>query len=202
MEPFTSHTGKAAPLLKANVDTDQIIPKQFLKRLTKTGYEDGLFYDWRFKEDGKTLNPDFVLNKPQFKNASILIAGENFGGGSSREHAVWALKDYGFKTVIAPEFADIFHNNSTKNGLLLITLPVEEVEELAYQAEKGLTLTIDLPNQTVKTPNKTISFQIDENTKHKILTGEDEIASTLKHANEIEAFEAEHKKKEPWVFGR
>jgi len=191
MNKFTKHTGKTAPLYQPNIDTDQIIPKQFLKRIERTGYGEFLFYDWRFNSDG-SANGNFVLNNPKYKDASVLLAGANFGCGSSREHAPWSLTDYGFHVVIAPSFADIFHNNSLKNGLLPVRLSEEKVAELV---EKSLTaenfeLTIDLENQTVSdNQGFQASFEIDQFRKYCMLNGLDDIGLTLQNAARISEYE-------------
>lgn len=195
MKPFTKLKGIAAPLNRQNVDTDQIIPKQFLKRVGRTGYEDALFFDWRFLDDGKTPNPDFELNAARYEGASILVAGANFGCGSSREHAPWALDNYGFRCIIAPSFADIFYNNCFNNGMLPIVLPAATVDELiaAIEAQPGYELTIDLPNQTVtKLDGEAIPFEIDGFLKERLLNGWDQIGLTLRHEDKIAAFEAAH----------
>ncbi len=194
MQPFKSFTGLAAPLDRANVDTDQIIPKQFLKAVVRSGLGKGLFFDWRFKPDGAE-NPDFVLNKPRYRNASILVARQNFGSGSSREHAVWALMDFGIKAVIAPSFADIFRNNSMKNGLLPIILKPEEVEALlrAISKYEAYQLKVDLEGQTVTDDfGWAARFEIDPFQKKCLLEGLDDIALTLVHEKEITAYEAKH----------
>jgi 3-isopropylmalate/(R)-2-methylmalate dehydratase small subunit len=191
MERFTHETGLVAPLDRVDVDTDQIIPKQFLKSIARTGFEAGLFFDWRFEPDGSP-NPEFVLNKPEYQGASILVSGRNFGSGSSREHAPWALQQYGFKAVIAPSFADIFRNNCYQNGLLPVLLPENIVRRLLDQAEQepGFRLTIDLENQTVADERDTLaSFDIDPAVKHRLLNGLDDIGLTLQHADDIAAFE-------------
>jgi 3-isopropylmalate/(R)-2-methylmalate dehydratase small subunit len=191
MESFTKHTGLVAPLDRVDVDTDQIIPKQFLKSIARTGFEKGLFFDWRFLPDGSP-NPEFVLNKPQYQGASILVAGRNFGSGSSREHAPWALQQYGFRTVIAPSFADIFRNNCYQNGLLPVVLPEPQVRKLIERAntEPGFKLTIDLENQSVADERDSLAaFEIDPFVKHRLLNGLDDIGLTLQHASDIEAFE-------------
>src|SRR5262252_2814539 len=191
MEPVTRHTGLVAPLDRVDVDTDQIIPKQFLKSISRTGFDAGLFYDWRLRPDG-TPNPDFVLNKPQFQGASILVSGRNFGSGSSREHAPWALQQYGFRAVIAPSFGDIFRNNCYQNGLLPVALPENLVRQLLDRAEDeaGYTVTIDLEHQTVADARDTLAnFDIDPNVKHRLLNGFDDIGLTLQHVDDIEAFE-------------
>ena len=192
MQNFTVHQGVVATLDRANVDTDQIIPKQFLKRIERTGFGQFLFFDWRFLEDGETENPDFELNRINVKGASILLTRQNFGSGSSREHAVWALDDYGFRAVIAPSFADIFFNNCFKNGVLPIALSEEDVEELFQRAEKGnpYQLTVDLENQVI-TDGQGFerSFEVDESRRHNMLHSLDDIAQTLLHEEKITAFE-------------
>jgi 3-isopropylmalate/(R)-2-methylmalate dehydratase small subunit len=191
MTPFTTHTGLVAPMDRANVDTDQIIPKQFLKRIERTGYGPFLFYDWRYLDDGKTPNPNFELNRPEVQGASILLARRNFGCGSSREHAVWAIENYGFRVVIAPSFADIFYNNCFKNGVLPIRLDEATVDELFRRASKpGYTLTVDL-NQCRITGDQGLSltFDIDASRRHNLLHGLDDIALTLQHAEKIAAYE-------------
>jgi 3-isopropylmalate/(R)-2-methylmalate dehydratase small subunit len=191
MDPFTRHTGLVVPLDRVDVDTDQIIPKQFLKSIARTGFEAGLFFDWRFEPDGKP-NPEFVLNKPQYNGASVLVSGRNFGSGSSREHAPWALQQYGFRAVIAPSFGDIFRNNCYQNGLLPVALPENIVRQLLERAqnEPGYRLSIDLENQTVADERDTLaSFDIDPAVKHRLLNGLDDIGMTLQHAPEIAAFE-------------
>jgi 3-isopropylmalate/(R)-2-methylmalate dehydratase small subunit len=187
MQPFTKLTGIAAPLDRANVDTDQIIPKQFLKRIERTGFGQFLFYDWRITPD-----PAFELNDPRLQGASILVAARNFGSGSSREHAPWALDDYGFRCVIAPSFADIFFNNCFQNGLLPIVLSEEQVAGLMeyLQSNLGAQLTVDLPNQTISGEGiETISFEIDPHRKHRLVNGLDDIGSTLQHEADITTFE-------------
>jgi 3-isopropylmalate/(R)-2-methylmalate dehydratase small subunit len=191
MDPFTRHTGLVAPLDRVDVDTDQIIPKQFLKSIARTGFEAGLFYDWRNLPDG-TPNPDFVLNKPEYRGASVLVSGRNFGSGSSREHAPWALQQYGFHAVIAPSFGDIFCGNCYQNGLLPVALPENIVRQLLDRAETepGYQLTIDLENQTVADERDTLaSFDIDPAVKHRLLNGLDDIGLTLQHADAIAVFE-------------
>ncbi|APV51617.1 3-isopropylmalate dehydratase small subunit [Betaproteobacteria bacterium GR16-43] len=211
MEKFTVHTGLVVPLDRANVDTDAIIPKQFLKSIKKTGFGENLFDAWRFLDVGepgkdprtRKPNPDFVLNYPQYKGATILIARRNFGCGSSREHAPWALQQYGFKAVIAPSFADIFFTNSFKNGFLPIVLTELEVDHLFNEAaaHPGYKLTIDLAAKSVVTPSgKTMSFEIDDTRRQNLLNGLDEIGITLKHADEIKAYEEKRKRSEPWIF--
>ena len=191
MEAFKEHVGLAAPLNRLNVDTDQIIPKQFLKRIERTGFGQFLFYDWRFLDDGDP-NPDFVLNDPRYQEASILVAGANFGCGSSREHAPWALQQYGFKAVIAPSFADIFRNNCYKNGLLPIALPDDVTAALTDQIEvqEGYRLMIDLEAQQVVQPDGTAhSFEIGDFEKYCLLNGLDEVGWTLQFDEQISAYE-------------
>lgn len=194
MQPFTAHTGLVIPLQRENVDTDQIIPKQFLKRIERTGYQDFLFNDWRYDRAGKP-NPDFILNAPQYKGATILVAGKNFGCGSSREHAVWALRDYGFRVIIAPTFADIFTTNSAKNGLLLVTLNPAEVSDLMLRAQAGnFKLSVNLEDCTVCSEDGFFSrFGIDPFTRTSLLSGLDEIGMTLQHEDEIAAYEQRRK---------
>lgn len=179
---------------RANVDTDQIIPKQFLKRIERTGFGQFLFYDWRFLEDGKTPNLAFELNKPEVKGASILLAQRNFGCGSSREHAPWALEDYGFRVIIAPSFADIFYNNCFKNGMLPIRFDEDTVADLFRRAaELGYTLTVDLENRMITDESGLeLSFEVDEFRRHCLLNGLDDIGLTLKHEDKITAFEKAH----------
>ncbi|TCT08370.1 3-isopropylmalate dehydratase small subunit [Tepidamorphus gemmatus] len=201
MEKFTSLTGVAAPLPVINVDTDMIIPKQFLKTIKRTGLGKGLFYEQRFDEKGNE-NPDFVLNKPAYRNAKILIAGENFGCGSSREHAPWALSDFGIRCVIAPSFGDIFYNNAFKNGMLLIRLPQEDIDRLMDDASRGAnaTITVDLESQTITGPDGgTIHFDIDPFKKHCLLNGLDDIGLTLEKVDSIAAFEARVTEQRPWL---
>ena len=192
MTPFCSHTGIVVPIDRSNVDTDQIIPKQFLKRIERTGFGEFLFYDWRFRPNGKP-DPSFVLNEQRYAGASILIAGKNFGCGSSREHAPWALSDYGFRTIIAPSFADIFANNCLKNGLLPVTLPEEKVAILTKRtkATAQYQLTVNLQNQTVADDSGFIaSFLIDAFQRQCLLEGLDDIDLTLRHDSEIAAYES------------
>ncbi len=192
MEALRQHLGQVTPLDRPNVDTDQIIPKQFLKSISRTGFEAGLFYDWRFLPDGSP-NADFVLNKPEYRDATVLVSGRNFGSGSSREHAPWALQQYGFKAVIAPSFADIFRNNCHQNGLLPVVLPENIVRQLLDRAssEAGYSVTIDLENQTVSDARDTLAqFDIDPAVKHRLLNGLDDIGLSLQHASDIAAFEA------------
>lgn len=192
MDKFTTLNGVVAPLDAMNVDTDQIIPKQFLKRIGRTGYEDALFFDWRFKEDGSP-NPDFEMNAPRYRGATILLARDNFGCGSSREHAPWALHDYGIRCIIAPSYADIFYNNCFNNGMLPIKLANDKVERLFQEirAAETYSLAIDLPAQTVTTPGgEKIVFEIDAFLKERLLNGWDQIGLTLRHEEKIGAYEA------------
>lgn len=200
MKPFTQLTGTAAPLPIANIDTDQIIPKQFLKTVSREGLAKGLFFDLKTKSDGSP-DPDFVLNKPAYAKASILIAKENFGCGSSREHAPWALLDQGLSCVIAPSFADIFYNNCFKNGLLPVVLPREAVDQLLQQAGgPNHIFTIDLAGQTVTAPDgKVHRFDIDQGRKASLLAGLDDIGESLRHAGDIKAFEEKRKLAQPWL---
>jgi 3-isopropylmalate/(R)-2-methylmalate dehydratase small subunit len=211
MQAFTQHTGLVAPLDRANVDTDQIIPKQFLKSIKRTGFGPNLFDEWRYLDVGqpgqdnskRPLNPEFVLNQPRYQGTSILLARENFGCGSSREHAPWALDGYGFRAIIAPSFADIFFNNSFKNGLLPIILSEQDVSELFAQVEstEGYILEIDLTSQVVKRPDgTTLSFEIDEFRKHCLLNGFDDIGLTLQDAEYIKTFERSYRQANPWLF--
>ncbi|CAI3787595.1 3-isopropylmalate dehydratase small subunit 1 [Pseudomonas sp. MM227] len=211
MKAFTRHTGLVAPLDRANVDTDQIIPKQFLKSIKRTGFGPNLFDEWRYLDVGqpyqdnskRPLNKDFVLNHQRYQGASVLLARENFGCGSSREHAPWALDEYGFRAVIAPSYADIFFNNSFKNGLLPIILSDEQVDELFQEVEAapGYQLTVDLATQSVTSPSgKVYSFEIDEFRKHCLLNGLDDIGLTLQDGEAIATFEAKHRASQPWLF--
>ncbi|AIC99142.1 MULTISPECIES: 3-isopropylmalate dehydratase small subunit [Bacillus] len=192
MEPLKSHTGKAAVLNRINVDTDQIIPKQFLKRIERTGYGRFAFFDWRYDANGEP-NPEFELNQPVYQGASILIAGENFGCGSSREHAPWALDDYGFKIIIAPSFADIFHQNCFKNGMLPIRMPYDNWKQLVGQYEnKSLQMTVDLEKQLIHdSEGNQISFEVDSHWKEMLINGYDEISLTLLLEDEIKQFESQ-----------
>jgi 3-isopropylmalate/(R)-2-methylmalate dehydratase small subunit len=195
MEPFTKLYGTVAPLDRVNVDTDQIIPAVFLKRIERTGYEDFLFFTWRYLEDGSP-NPDFVLNVPSYKNASILVSLRNFGSGSSREHAPWALHDYGIRCIIAPSFADIFYNNCYQNGLLPVTLPEATVRQIIdkAQANPGWRLSVDLVTQRIWDDNEeiSVSFQIDPFRRYALLNGLDDVGLTLQHEDKIAAYEAAH----------
>lgn len=191
MEPFTKHTGLVLPIDRVNVDTDQIVPKQFIKLQTKQGFARTLFYDWRYLP-GEKPNPEFILNRPRYKGASVMLARANFGCGSSREHAPWAIADYGFRVLIAPSFADIFYNNCFKNGILPITLPEAQVDELFKRAEKqeGYSLTADLPSQTISdTSGLNYKFEIDEFRKRVLIEGLDDIGLTLTHEVNITAYE-------------
>jgi 3-isopropylmalate/(R)-2-methylmalate dehydratase small subunit len=211
MDKFTVHTGLVAPLDRENVDTDSIIPKQFLKSIKRTGFGPHLFDAWRYLDVGepgmdlsrRKPNPDFVLNNPRYQGASILLARKNFGCGSSREHAPWALQQYGFKAIVAPSFADIFYNNCFKNGLLPIVLLDFQVDHLFQEvaAHPGFTLTIDLPAQTVTAPGgKPMHFDVDPGRKEAMVNGWDEIGLTLRHADDIKAYEERRKRTEPWIF--
>ncbi|WP_320152124.1 3-isopropylmalate dehydratase small subunit [uncultured Tolumonas sp.] len=193
MQEFKQHTGLAVPLDSANVDTDQIIPKQFLQRVSKLGFGQNLFHDWRFLDDAGTQpNPEFVLNFPRYQGASILLARENFGNGSSREHAPWALADYGLKAVIAPSFADIFYGNSLNNGLLVVRLKDDEVDALfkLVEANEGQTITVDLEAKEVRAADYCFKFEIDDFRRYCIMNGLDNIGLTLQHADAIDAYEA------------
>jgi 3-isopropylmalate/(R)-2-methylmalate dehydratase small subunit len=201
MEKFTTLTGVAAPLPMINVDTDKIIPKQHLKTVERTGLGKALFEELRYLEDGKE-HPDFVLNQPAYRQAKILVAGENFGCGSSREHAPWALMDFGIRCVIAPSFADIFYNNSFKNGMLLIKLPPQLVNELMEDAKKGANarLSVDLAEQTITRPDgEKIRFELDPHLKHCLLNGLDDIGLTLQKETKIASFEVKHRLSQPWL---
>ena len=211
MEKFIRKEGLVAPLDRANVDTDAIIPKQFLKSIERTGFGPNLFDEWRYLDHGepgmdnskRPLNPDFVLNQERYRGATVLLARENFGCGSSREHAPWALLQYGFQAVIAPSFADIFYNNSLKNGLLLIKLDPKIVDRIFREvhAAPGYRVAVDLEAQTVTTPGgESFAFDIDPFTKHSLLNGLDEIGLTLQHADKIRTFESQHRQRQPWLF--
>jgi 3-isopropylmalate/(R)-2-methylmalate dehydratase small subunit len=211
MKAFTTVVGVVAPLDRANVDTDQIIPKQFLKSIRRTGFGDNLFDAWRYRDEGamgrtpneRVIERDFVLNQARYQGASILLARENFGCGSSREHAVWALEEYGFRAVIAPSFADIFFNNCFKNGVLPIVLKEEIVDDIfrAVAQWPGYALTIDLPAQQVRTPDgRAFAFGIDAHRKHCLMHGLDDIGLTLEHAEAIRSFEVRHRSAQPWLF--
>jgi 3-isopropylmalate/(R)-2-methylmalate dehydratase small subunit len=203
MQAFTTLTGIAAPLPKANVDTDQIIPARFLKSIERTGFGKNLFANFRYNPDG-TENPDFVLNQEPYRRAEVLVAFENFGCGSSREHAPWALLDFGIRCVIAPDFADIFHNNSFKNGVLPVKLPREVCAQLMDDAKMGgnARITVDLERQVVVRPSgEEIPFQIDPLRRHLLLNGLDDIGQTMQHAPAIDGFEAKQKAAQPWLYG-
>ncbi len=211
MEKFTTLDAIVAPMDRPNVDTDAIIPKQFLKSIKRTGFGPNLFDEWRYLDHGepgqdcstRPLNPDFVLNQPRYQGAQILLARENFGCGSSREHAPWALLDYGFRVIIAPSFADIFYNNCFKNGILPIVLDAEIVDQLfrEVEASEGYRLKVDLEAQTITRPDGTvIPFEVDEFRKHRLLNGLDDIGLTLQHADEIRAYEERRKQEAPWLF--
>ncbi|HUF86025.1 MAG TPA: 3-isopropylmalate dehydratase small subunit [Thermohalobaculum sp.] len=201
MEKFTRLTGVAAPMPMINVDTDMIIPKQFLKTIKRSGLGEALFFEMRYRDDGSE-NPDFVLNKPAYRDAKILVAGPNFGCGSSREHAPWALLDFGIRCVVAPSFADIFYNNCFKNGILPIVLPEADVDKLMDDAERGAnaTVTIDLESQTITGPDGgEIRFEIEPFRRHCLLNGLDDIGLTLEKESRISAFEAAHASRFPWL---
>ena len=211
MKPFNLLHGLVAPLDRANVDTDAIIPKQFLKSIKRSGFGPNLFDEWRYLDRGepgmectnRPKNPDFVLNQARYQEASILLARENFGCGSSREHAPWALEDYGFRAIVAPSFADIFFNNCFKNGLLPIVLDTAAVDRLfrETEAQEGYRLTVDLAAQTITTPSgEVIPFEVDGERKHRLLHGLDDIALTLHFTDEIKAYEARRKAEAPWLF--
>jgi len=211
MRKFERTEGLVAPLDRANVDTDLIIPKQFLKSIKRTGFGVNLFDELRYLDEGqpgqdcsqRPLNPDFVLNQPRYQGASVLLARRNFGCGSSREHAPWALEDFGFRVVIAPSFADIFYNNAFKNGLLLITLPEEVIDRLfrEVEASEGYRLDVDLENQRVITPaGEILEFEVDAFRKHCLLEGLDDIGITLQDEDAIRAFEVKHRQARPWLF--
>ncbi|MSQ12357.1 MAG: 3-isopropylmalate dehydratase small subunit [Dehalococcoidia bacterium] len=196
MQPFRKHTGLVAPLDRVNVDTDQIVPKQFLKRIERTGYGQFLFYDWRFLPDGKTPNPGFELNNSAYQGASILVTGRNFGCGSSREHAPWALQDYGFRVVVAPSFADIFRNNCFQNGMLPVTLPEDVVRKLLTNAQTrpGYRLTVDLERNVVEDDHGlSVRFEVDAFRRDCLLNGLDDIGLMLQHQDKITAYEARRK---------
>ena len=211
MQKFTMLDGLVAPLDRANVDTDAIIPKQFLKSIKRSGFGPNLFDEWRYLDHGepgrdnskRPLNPDFVLNQPRYKGAQILLARENFGCGSSREHAPWALENYGFRAIIAPSFADIFFNNCFKNGLLPIMLPAEQVDALfkAVDNRPGYRLKIDLDRQSITAPDGTVcKFEVESFRKHCLLNGLDDIGLTLQHVDEIRSYETKRREAQPWLF--
>ena len=211
MQKFSVLNGLVVPLDRANVDTDAIIPKQFLKSIKRSGFGPNLFDEWRYLDHGepgrdnsrRPLNPDFVLNQPRYQGAQILLARENFGCGSSREHAPWALDGYGFRAIIAPSFADIFFNNCFKNGLLPIRLAAEQVDGLfkAVEANVGYKLTIDLEQQTISAPDgKVYKFEVETFRKYCLLNGLDDIGMTLQHVDEIKRYETMHRAAQPWLF--
>jgi 3-isopropylmalate/(R)-2-methylmalate dehydratase small subunit len=211
MKPFTQLKGLVAPLDRANVDTDAIIPKQFLKSIKRAGFGPNAFDEWRYLDHGepgmdnskRPLNPDFVLNQPRYKGASILLTRENFGCGSSREHAPWALEDYGFRAIIASSFADIFFNNCFKNGMLPIVLSADIIDQLFGEVSnaEGYQLDVNLAAQTVTTPNgKSYRFEVDAVRKHNLLNGLDDIGLTMQQQDKIKAFEVNHKQAQPWLF--
>jgi len=213
MQPFVRHEGIVAPLDRANVDTDQIIPKQFLKSIRRTGFGANLFDEWRYIDPGepgkdpasRVPNPDFVLNQPRYRGASILLARRNFGCGSSREHAPWAIGEYGFRAILAPSFADIFHGNCLRNGLLPVVLSEEAIDRLfaAVVAIPGYSLAIDLVEKRVRGPDGTaLAFELDEFRRQCLLEGWDEIALTLRRADRIRAFEEQHLARSPWLGAR
>ena len=213
MDKFTVVNGLVAPMDRADVDTDVIIPKQFLKSIKRTGFGPNLFDAWRYLDEGwpgkpqaeRKLNPDFVLNQPRYRGASILIARKNFGCGSSREHAAWALAEYGFRAVIAPSYADIFYENSCKNGLLPVVLAESEVDQLLHEvaAFPGFRLKVDLEKQIVATADgaKAMRFDVDPFRKYCLVNGLDEVGLTLRHADKIRAFEEQRRREQPWLFG-
>jgi len=211
MKAFTQLNGLACPLDRANVDTDAIIPKQFLKSIKRSGFGPYLFDEWRYTNYGepgmdcstRPINKDFVLNQPRYQGAQVMLARDNFGCGSSREHAPWAIEDYGFRVIIAPSFADIFFSNCYKNGILPIVAPAAIVDQLFKECEatEGYQLNVDLPSQTVTLPSgQSFTFDITPHRKHCLLNGLDEIGLTLQHADEIKAFEVKHKAAQPWLF--
>jgi 3-isopropylmalate/(R)-2-methylmalate dehydratase small subunit len=211
MKAFTQLNGLACPIDRANIDTDAIIPKQFLKSIKRSGFGPYLFDEWRYKDHGepgmdcanRPLNEGFVLNQPRYKGAQIMLARENFGCGSSREHAPWAIEDYGFRVIIAASFADIFFNNCYKNGMLPIVASHTMMDKLFKECQEtvGYSLNVDLPSQTVTLPSgESFGFEINATSKHNLLNGLDEIGLTLQHADEIKAFEAKHKASQPWLF--
>ncbi len=211
MEKFETFTGVVCPLDRSNVDTDAIIPKQFLKSIKRSGFGPNLFDEWRYQDHGepgmdnsqRPLNPDFVLNDPRYAGARVLLARKNFGCGSSREHAPWALEDYGFRVILAPSFADIFFNNCFKNGLLPVVLPEEIIDGLFRQAtrEQALEIGVDLESQQLKLPDgESIAFEVDAFRKHCLLNGLDDIGLTLQHVDEIRAYEERRRREAPWLF--
>jgi 3-isopropylmalate/(R)-2-methylmalate dehydratase small subunit len=202
MQPYTKHESIAAAMNRSNVDTDQIIPKQFLKKVERSGFGIHLFHDWRYNDDGSD-NPEFELNKPTFKGAKILVVGDNFGCGSSREHAPWAIADYGFNTIISTSYADIFFNNCFKNGILPIKVEKNVLDALMAEinANEGIRFGVDLENQQVTTPaGNNFSFDIDPFRKGNLLSGLDDIGLTLQHVDQIDAYEQRHKQNFPWLW--
>ncbi|WP_150045975.1 MULTISPECIES: 3-isopropylmalate dehydratase small subunit [Methylomonas] len=202
MEPYKKHESIAVLMNRSNVDTDQIIPKQFLKKVERSGFGQHLFHDWRFNDDGSD-NPEFELNNPAFKGAKILVVGDNFGCGSSREHAPWAIADYGFNTIISTSYADIFYNNCFKNGILPIKVDKDQLDTLMAEiaANEGVRFTVDLENQQLSTPaGNGFSFEIDPFRKGNLLSGLDDIGLTLKHVDKIDLFEQQHKQDFPWLW--
>ncbi|MDP3009475.1 MAG: 3-isopropylmalate dehydratase small subunit [Methylococcales bacterium] len=202
MQPYTKHESIAALMNRSNVDTDQIIPKQFLKKVERSGFGQHLFHDWRFNDHGSD-NADFELNKPVFKDAKILVVGDNFGCGSSREHAPWAIADYGFNTIISTSYADIFYNNCFKNGILAIIVSQAQLDALMAEiaANEGVKFTVDLENRAVTTPaGNGFTFEIDPFRQGNLLSGLDDIGLTLKHVDKIDQYEAQHKQNYPWLW--
>ncbi|WP_221076878.1 3-isopropylmalate dehydratase small subunit [Agarivorans aestuarii] len=202
MQPYNKHNSVAAVMNRSNVDTDQIIAKQFLKKVERTGFGVHLFHDWRYLEDGSE-NPEFELNRPEFKGSKILIAGDNFGCGSSREHAPWSIADYGFNTIISTSYADIFFSNCFKNGILPIIVDAETLQALMDEVEAapGISITIDLENQVIQTPaGKEVAFDVDPFRKETLSKGLDDIGWTLKFEDKIDEFEAKHKQQLPWLW--
>lgn len=211
MKAFTRITARVAPIDRPNVDTDAIIPKQFLKSIRRSGFGPFLFDEWRYLDrgepdmdcSGRPLNPEFVLNQPRYANAGILVVRENFGCGSSREHAPWALEDFGIRAIIGPSFADIFFNNCFKNGILPIVLDSGLIVELFRLAEPGVDFTVDLDSQTISLPDgRSVGFEVDASRKHRLLNGLDDIGLTLQHADEIRAYEQRRKQQAPWLYGQ
>jgi 3-isopropylmalate/(R)-2-methylmalate dehydratase small subunit len=204
MQPYNTHTSIAASMNRANVDTDQIIPKQFLKKVERTGFGQHLFHDWRFTDDaGKNDNPEFELNNPKFSGAKLLVAGDNFGCGSSREHAPWAIEDFGFNTIISTSFADIFYNNCFKNGILPIVASPADSDALMAEidANEGVEFTVDLEKQTVTTPGGlSISFELDAVRKSNLALGLDDIGQSMQHVDKISEYETKHKSLYPWLW--
>ncbi|PCI69526.1 MAG: 3-isopropylmalate dehydratase small subunit [Piscirickettsiaceae bacterium] len=203
MEKYKKHDSIAALMNRSNVDTDQIIPKQFLKKVERTGFGVHLFHDWRFNDDGVTENPDFELNNPAFKGAKVLVAGDNFGCGSSREHAPWAIADYGFNTIISTSYADIFYNNCFKNGILAIVVDEAQLDALMKEinANEGVSFAVDLEAQKITTPaGNGFTFEIDPFRKDNMLRGLDDIGLTLKHVDKISEFEEKNKQQFPWLW--